>query len=552
MIRHFASVALIAGAMAAQEQAVRTKFEVRYVASGAVYINGGREDGLQEGFRFTVTRLKPGEPELAARHIGEVVVTAVAAQSAVCAVLSKTEDFQVGDVARLSGPDTEKLGRERSSREARKYAQVVGFTEGDPLDQEQRENLTRPRPAEVNRLRGRVSFEFNTLGDRDAGGLRTHQEAVVLRGDMTRIGGSYWNFTGYWRGRLSTRSGGYRPETLTDLLNRTYQAGFYYANPQSKYSAGVGRLLVPWASSLSTIDGGYGARRLGRATTAGVFLGSTPDPTAWNYSPNRQIGGAFVNFELGSFEAVRFSSTAGAALTRMRWKPEREFAFFENTVMYKQSFAVFHNLEADALKPGRLGNTHSGPVVSRSFLTLRAQPNRVVSFDFNHNYFRTIPTFDLTLIGTGLLDKLLFQGVSAGVRVDLPYRVSLYANIGESSRRDDARSSRNQMYSATFGRIGITGLRADVRHSQFQSAFGSGSYQAVSLSRAVGERLRLEAQGGKQAVRSSLTRQSQGYFVNSNLDWLFGAHYILGGGLTVFRGDVQNYDHLFVQFGYRF
>ena len=109
---------------------------------------------------------------------------------------------------------------------------------------------------------------------------------------MTRIDGSYWNFTGYWRGRLSNQSGA-APQTVTDLLNRTYQIGAYYNNPNSNYVAGFGRFLLPWAPSLSTIDGGYFGRRLGKHFTTGMFAGSTPNPTAWNYDPNRQMAGSF-------------------------------------------------------------------------------------------------------------------------------------------------------------------------------------------------------------------------------------------------------------------
>ena len=157
---------------------------------------------------------------------------------------------------------------------------------------------------------------------------------------MTRIGGSYWNFTGYWRGRVNSRGRGPGQTTLIDLINRTYQIGLFYSNPQSKYVIGVGRLLLPWATSQNAIDGGYIARRLSRSVTAGVFGGSTPDPTAWNYDPNRQIGGAFVNFEAGTFEAVRFTSTEGVALTSVHWKPERRYMFTENGLFGRTPFPV--------------------------------------------------------------------------------------------------------------------------------------------------------------------------------------------------------------------
>ena len=45
----------------AQAPAVRTTYHVKQIASGAVYLDGGTNDGLTEGMRLTVSRLPPGE-----------------------------------------------------------------------------------------------------------------------------------------------------------------------------------------------------------------------------------------------------------------------------------------------------------------------------------------------------------------------------------------------------------------------------------------------------------------------------------------------------------
>ena len=108
---------------------------------------------------------------------------------------------------------------------------------------------------------------------------------------MTRIAGTYWNLQGYWRGRLTTNS---QPDedTLQDYLDRTYTIQLYYDNPNSKWVAGFGRLYLPWAVSLDTIDGGYVGRKLAKGIIAGVFFGSTPDPSLvalQSGSANRRI-----------------------------------------------------------------------------------------------------------------------------------------------------------------------------------------------------------------------------------------------------------------------
>jgi len=335
-------------------------------------------------------------------------------------------------------------------------------------------------------------------------------------------------------------------------LNRTYHLSLTHASPSSPWVAGFGRLWLPWAASLSTIDGGYLARRLSKAFTAGVFAGSTPDPTSWNYNPDRKMAGAFVNYEGGNYDRFHYTSTTGLGLSRLQWKPEREFAFLENTLSFQRSFSVYHNLEIDRSHPTVQRPAATGTSVARSFLTVRYEPVRFLAFDLNHNYFRDFPTFDARLVGTGLLDRFLFQGYSGGVRVALPWRLSVYTDIGRSSGTGESKPTWNQLYGVTANDVLGTGFRVDAHYSHFDSSFGRGNYKSIWVSRALADSLRLEVQLGQQNFTSALTAETRARYVNGNLDWNFAAHYFLGGGLTVYRGQSQKYIQTFISAGYRF
>src|SRR5205807_1377759 len=154
-----------------------------------------------------------------------------------------------------------------------------------------------------------------------------------------------------------------------------------------------------------------------------------------------------------------------------------------------------------------------GPGLGRNFFTLRVNPHPRLELDFNYNYFRDIPTFDATLVGTGLLDKFLFQGFSAGGRLEIFKQVWLSTNLGRSSRTGDSKSSLNEMYGITFARLPWVKLRADAHYAQFNSSFGTGSYEAFTLSRQISDRLRLEALVGQQNFTSSLTTNNRARFV---------------------------------------
>jgi AMIN domain len=518
---------------------LRTVFKVKYVAEGVAYLDGGRTSGLAEGMKLEIrdsdlpsqegATVDPTDP----RVVAELEVSATAETSAVTDIHLPKRQVKPGDLAYLSSGDAQTLVQQRSLSATRKYPAVVTFTEGDPLEEEARAEVPRPPQPSVNRARGRIGFDYMGTVSRGSSSATSSDLGMVLRADITRLNGTYWNISGYWRGRLSARSSTSQ-QTLQDLINRTYHLSMTYDNPNSPWVAGFGRLYLPWAPSLDTIDGGYFGRRLSPGVTAGIFAGSTPDPTSWDYSLDRRIGGAFINFQAGDFDAFHYTSTTGIGVSTLKWKIDRPFVFLENTVSYKRYLSIYHSLQADS-PAGNPAVPAPGPGLSRSFLTLRIQPHPRLEIDFNHNYFRDVPTFDPQLIGTGLLDKYLFQGFSAGARVEVVKQIFVYGTLGQTNRSGDTKSSLNQMYGITFGHLPWMGLRADAHYSRFNSSFGSGSYRAFSLSRNFTDDIRLEVLA----------------FVNANVDFAIGEHYFAQGGFTINRGQLS-YDQWMFTLGYRF
>jgi hypothetical protein len=189
--------------------------------------------------------------------------------------------------------------------------------------------------------------------------------------------------------------------------------------------------------------------------------------------------------------------------------------------------------------------------LGRNFSTFRVNPLSRVELDFNYNYFRQIPTFDPSLAALGLLDKYLFQGFSAGGRVEVWKQIWLSTNLGRSSGTGDAKSSLNQMYGITFNRVPVIRLRADVHYAKFDSSFGSGNYKSFSLSRQMSDRLRLEVLLGQQTFASALTNNNRSKFVTGTVETTLGPHYYLQGNFTTNRGDMD-YDQMMFSIGYRF
>jgi hypothetical protein len=520
-------------------------FPIKFVSADAVYMEGGSSDGLAAGQKLLIKR--KGSEE----SVGQIEIESVASSSAVGRILSGSANIKPGDVAFFSPEEMEKtdLGG------AAKYPQVISFTEDDPLDREIRENLPKPPSPEVNRIRGRIGFDFGYMQQRE---VASSLYGVTLRIDATRLGGSHWNLRGYYRGYRHSTEGNSVAPTLVDLVNRTYHLSLNYENPNSHWVVGAGRLFVPWASSLDTLDGFYLGRRIGIATAA-IFAGSAPDPTSWDYDPHRQMAGGLINFESGSFDAWRFTSTSGVALTRVNWRPDRQFGFFQNGIFFKRYLSVYSDVQVDLLdqpSSSAIGGVPSTAqrtlALSRSYLTVRLQPFRALNLDFSENYFRNIPTFDQRLLSTGLLDKYLFQGLSGGFHLDLPYRLGIYSTIGQSTRSGDSKPSWDGLAGVSASNILHTGIRADFRYSKFDSSFGGGIYKSLTLARDFGDALQFDIQLGQQNVFSTFTSQNRSRFINGNLNWLLGRHFYLGAGISLYRGDSEHYQHSYATLGLRF
>lgn len=535
---------------------IRSQFHIRYVSGPNIYIDGGRDQGLAEGTKLVIKQdptkpVKDGEnAPIEPGVIAKLTVVSIASTSAVCEVVASSRELIVGDTVSMPDDEIEKIVEQNTLGNTRKYPMVVTFSEGDPLDEEIRNAIPRPPLPEVNQVRGRIGFDMSTIREIGEGSSTSTEYGMVLRADFTRIYGTHWNLNGFWRGNVQTSSTPSQP-TLQDLINRTYLMSASYINPESRWTAGVGRLYLPWAVSLETIDGGYFGRQFSSKKVVGILAGSTPDPTSWSYNPDGKIGGVFFNAHGGSYDHFRYSSTAGVGVDLIGWTVNRPFIFTENNFSYKRNFMLYHSMQIDR-PTANPSTTAVGAGLGQSLFTLRVQVHPRITVDLSDTYFRDVPTYNSALVGTGLLDKYLFQGVNVGARIRLPKRITGYFTVGQSSESSDPKASLNTLFGVTMSNIWKTGMEADARYSKFNSAFASGTYQSFSIIRNISERLRINGQVGKYDYTSSLATSSNSFFVNIMADVNLGSRYFIENAITTQRGGTQQYDQWTVVFGYRF
>ncbi len=527
---------------------LHVSFKVKYVAEGAAYLIGGRSSGLAAGMKLFVHEVVPSStdaPSPQGAIVAELQVVSVADTSAVTEIHNTKRDVKPGDWAELSEADYAKLGgKPATDATLRTPSQPVAAVK--PSTTAQLEEALQ----EEGRIRARIAFDYSGISSGGSTPGRSSSLGLAFHTDTTQIAGTHWNLQGDWRGRLTTNS---QPseETMQDYLDRTYTIQLSYDNPNSSWVAGAGRLYLPWAVSLDTIDGGYVGRKLTDSVTTGVFLGSTPDPSSWHYRPDQQIGGYFVNFEGGNYDDFHYTSTAGVALSFVKWQLDRPYLFLENALSYMKYISVYHSLIVDSPQGVSTDGITPGTGINRSYLTVLMQPKQWISFEVIHNYFRDVPTAATALIGTGLVDKLLYQGLNLAVRLQPVRKFAVYSTIGQSDKTGDVKRSLNQIFGVTWNEIGHTGFRADVHYSKFDSSFARGDYRVLSLSRPLSKRMNWNVQAGSQTLASQFTVNQHSVFVDTSFDTNLGGRTFLQSGYTIERGVQLNYEQWHMSLGYR-
>src|SRR5579864_7192643 len=190
---------------------MRLEFHVKYVNGSNVYIDAGRNAGLEEGTKL-VLKQAPANPDdndapVQPGVVAKLTVVSLASTSAVCQVDETTRDLVPGDVVSLPEAEVEQMVSRNAIGNTRVYPMVVSFDAGDPLDEEVREAVPHPPLPEINQARGRIGFDISTIQGLGSSGFTSTVYGVVARADISRIWGTHWNLNGYWRGRVQSSSG---------------------------------------------------------------------------------------------------------------------------------------------------------------------------------------------------------------------------------------------------------------------------------------------------------------------------------------------------------
>ncbi len=239
---------------------------VTYITGGLVYLDAGREDGLEVGRELSVER--------EGAVIATIRVEHVASHRASCSIVGTGEAPREGDVVR--------------------YAPRPGTESGDSTASSAPIQVGTGRDGRTLRqlgLRGRVGIRYLTALDQTDFGADFTQPSLDLLLTGTAVAGSPFSFALDTRARRTYRTHADGSHT-DDGRTRVYRLNASHQATGSPLRISLGRQVSPDLASVSLFDGALA--EYGRATTAWGLFGGATSPirsrtalarTSWSTGP---------------------------------------------------------------------------------------------------------------------------------------------------------------------------------------------------------------------------------------------------------------------------
>ena len=491
-----------------------------YLSGNTVYLDAGREQGIQAGQEVVVQR-----------DSVEIVLTVanVSSHRASCPRPEGNGDLRVGDLVRFTPIIVSEAGQAG-----------VAKLGGSPRT----EGWLRR-----NGIRGSVDLRYLSLQDQTGNGERYSQPALNLRVSGRDVGGRGIEFSADVRTRRTyrTRTDG---EKTGESRNRVYRLNAGYAIDPRIVLLG-GRQTSPDLAAVSIFDGVLAEFRSGR-WKAGAFAGTQPDPEDYGYSTEILELGAFGRLSQPSEASSRWSGTAGIVSSRVAGELNRDYLFLRGQ-WNDSHWSAYANQEVDFNHGWKTAAGESAISPTSTALSLQARLLKDLLFRAGFDNRRNIRVARDRETPETEFDDAYRLGWS----LDGDWRAPRRVQIGLGYRTyDGASAGRSE---SVTGRLRLTrlspwGLELGARGTWYVSPGLEGRLHSVSLSGNVASKHRLEGHAG----RRDEDRKSQGQ--GDIRTWWYGADVDLhaaGAWFLLFsfesvRGDVERNDEIYTSLSYRF
>ena len=392
----------------------RTTLTVSYRSQTAVYVSGGRADGLAIGDRLGVMA---GQDKVA-----ELEVVFLAEHSSSCKVISEARPVKPGDkLVRLGAP--------RAAAPASPAPREIVLAPASPPPAPYVPASPRTG-SEATRVTGGAAVGWGTFRDTSSDGRDTEERQARLDLAVRNLGGYPVEARLRGSGRQIDRSGpltqAARP---SDSRQRLYEASLAWAPRDGMFSLAAGRLGAHPFVALGFLDGVMGEVRPGASVQVGGFAGRTPDaydvglPTGSKYGAYLRLG-AYAGATPAELVVSGAREMAGSEVSR-EWVGQQ-------AQLRRGSVWLYERAEVDVNRGWRRDRAGQAATLSEARVLLSwrasAQADLSLSYDLSRNYWSALTR----VLTSDQLDQRLRQTVRAELALARAGGVGLWA--GASAR----------------------------------------------------------------------------------------------------------------------
>jgi len=509
----------------------QSALQIKYVSVDNVYLDGGRDHGLNVKDTLEVRRNK--------QVVGQLLALYVADHSASCQVLTKVGALLPGDEVLLTKPAS------RASMTAMPLQQAEA---SKPIAVEQPLRVQRKKQA----LQGSVSVQMYHWDDQNASNLDFTQPTVNLNLRATELAGQHFGLYLRTRGRYDKRSRSYSTQVpQNEWRNRIYQLYFDYANPNAPLNFKLGRIITNPLSGVGYVDGLMTQLNLSQAVKFGVLAGTQPEWQYADFQTSIQKYAAYASYQTGSYQTSYYQSTLAFTGEYHSKTVSREYAYWNNQLSWRRFVRVYQSAEIEYNRSWRMEKTGQTINLSNLYYDMVFDLTSWVSAGINADMRKSYWTYEYRTIADSLFDVLTRRGVRGQLNFRLPGGHSLGLSSGLQRRDTDSRST----YSYTLSYNNSDLLRARWTLNLYAAGFSNALFNGLTSSIRFGKQFgnafnaNLRYSFSRYQIKSGNSRSNSAVQV-ANF-WNVSSHMFLNYWYESAVGDDENGKRLWVEVGYR-
>jgi hypothetical protein len=506
---------------------------VKYVSAGAIYLDAGRASGISKGDTVEILR----DDKL----ITLLTIAYVADNSSSCNIGEGAASIQTGDHALVRGTGvTSGAGVETEPTELEMEA------ESQPVSK--RKEPTR----KVNRLAGRIGFEYLVQDDREEYDYDYAQPSLNVRLKISEIHGSYYSASLRMRTRKTIRNRESFSTPKSETSHRIYEAALRYEKPDSPIEYGVGRIVAQELRGIGYLDGAYAKYKGGGRLAVGVFGGTEPDLENTDFQTEVTKGGVYAAYDHRTSEGSRTSATLALAGSYQDGQVDREFVYQQLNYYYGSRLSLYESTEINIYRDWLKDKESASMALAGSQVNARYSPARLIAFSLGYDNRRNFYTYDARSVPDSLFDDALREGWRGSV--DFRFTRQISSELGGSLRTTEGRSVnatsswlRVNMSDVLNSAVSVTALAR-----AYSTEYSDGVQPSLTVSKSLFRVLSTSLQFGA----NSYTLSSTDTKINQNwsrlaLDLSLGRRYYASLDAQAARGSHQNSNTISLALGLR-